>query len=201
MAGPVEGLSPISTRIFAHRLEIDGLPMISSISKIRDELADREAIKDCVYLYCRGIDRCDANVLSSVFWPDAQIQSDRFNGPPDEFVKIAIPNLRSHFERCMHLIGNIVVRLDGKRAASESYFYSYQCLAAAGPKRDVIISGRYLDRFERRGDEWRMTEMVVVVDWYRDYPDSADWAPGPLGMAVIRGERAPADRSYALFEL
>jgi hypothetical protein len=35
--------------------------------------------------------------------------------------------------------------------------------------RDTIGSGRFLDRFERRGDEWRIARRLVVVDWFREY--------------------------------
>src|SRR5579862_3112791 len=56
--------------------------MIATVSTFRDELADREAIRDCIYLYSRGLDRCDADLLASVFWPDARIEADRFTGKP-----------------------------------------------------------------------------------------------------------------------
>jgi hypothetical protein len=174
--------------------------MISKVSKFRDELADREAIKDVIYLYCRGMDRCDATLFRDVFWSDARIKADRYEGPPDEFIKVAIPTLRSAFVMSWHHIGNIVLRINGDKAAAEAYFHSCQCLSADGAPRDVIISGRYLDRFERRNDEWRISEKIVTVDWYRDYADAAAWAPGPLGQNVTRGGREPDDGSYTLFK-
>ena len=35
------------------------------------ELVDREAIRECLYRYCRGIDRLDEAALRSSYWPDA----------------------------------------------------------------------------------------------------------------------------------
>lgn len=171
--------------------------MISNVAAFRDTFADREAIKDCVYLYSRGLDRCDGAILEAVFWPEARIEADRFTLVRDEFVKVAIPALREHYGALQHLIGNIVLRVDGASAVAESYFYGYQCFKGAGTAHDVVTSGRYLDRFERREDQWRIIERVVLVDWYREYADTARWTPGPLGMAVARGDRAPDDRSYA----
>ena len=34
------------------------------------DLVAREAIRDCLYRYCRGIDRADAEMLRSAYWPD-----------------------------------------------------------------------------------------------------------------------------------
>jgi hypothetical protein len=178
----------------------EGEVMISKVSKFRDELADREAIKDVIYLYCRGMDRCDEKLFRDVFWSDARIKADRYEGPPDEFIKVAIPTLRSVFTMSWHHIGNIVLRIDGDKAAAEAYFHSCQCMTVDGVRKDTVISGRYLDKFERRNDEWRISEKVVTVDWYRDYADAADWAPGPLGQNVTRGGRAPDDGSFALFK-
>jgi hypothetical protein len=39
--------------------------MTRTLSQIRDELADREAIRDCLARYCRGVDRFDADILRS----------------------------------------------------------------------------------------------------------------------------------------
>ncbi len=38
---------------------------------------------------------------------------------------------------------------------------------------------------------------MVSTDWFREYPDSADWAAGPLGMRYVpKGARHPDDKSY-----
>jgi len=35
---------------------------MTSVAQIPGELADREAIRECLYRYCRGIDRRDADL-------------------------------------------------------------------------------------------------------------------------------------------
>ena len=45
--------------------------MSMTVSQFRDELADREAIRDCLYRYARGMDRCDEEMLRSAYWEDA----------------------------------------------------------------------------------------------------------------------------------
>ena len=43
-------------------------------------LLDREAIRDCLYRYCRGIDRADEAALRSAYWPDATDCHGAWNG-------------------------------------------------------------------------------------------------------------------------
>ena len=63
-----------------------GDSMIKTVSQIRDELADREAIRDCMYRYSRGIDRCDVELLRSAYWPDATDNHTGFVGTREEFI-------------------------------------------------------------------------------------------------------------------
>jgi hypothetical protein len=101
-----------------------------------------------------------------------------------------------------HVIGNILIKLDGLTAAVESYFYGIQRGKVKGVVRDTVASGRYLDRFERRQGEWRIKERIVVTDWFREYPDSADWTAGPFGMPdAPRGAFYPEDSSYTWLRL
>jgi hypothetical protein len=80
----------------------------------------------------------------------------------------------------------------GDGADSECYFFSYRI----SPAEDELQSfkGRYVDRFERRADEWRIAQRVVVIDWSTREPyASADLFPG-----AARGARSRADPSYRL---
>ena len=43
--------------------------MTTPVSKIANELADREAIRECLYRYCRGVDRLDAKMVRSAIGP------------------------------------------------------------------------------------------------------------------------------------
>lgn len=171
---------------------------IEIVPTFRDEMADREAIRDCIYIAARGLDRCDPDLLRAAYWPDAEIDLELFGGSLDHFVEKSIRSLEQNYESVMHSVSNILIRLEGAVAAAESHVYGYHCYTGDGDRRDAIICGRYLDRFSRRNGEWRIASRTVIVDWYRIYADSADWREGPLGMPVERGLRGAQDRSYAL---
>lgn len=167
--------------------------MSKSRSELKDELVDREAIRDCLYRYSRGIDRCDMELLRTAYWPGAIDQHSGFNGTVEQFIEWAAPRLQQ-MESSVHMLGNIFIRIEGTTAAVESYFWSVLVLPMA--PRETLVCGRYLDRFERRGDEWRIAERMVVHDWLRQYADTADWSKGFFGIADLeRGALGPQDKS------
>jgi hypothetical protein len=175
--------------------------MITTVSQLKEEWADREAIRDCLFRYSRGIDRCDMELLRSVYWPGAMDHHTGFTGTAEEFVAWAEPRLNAMAHN-VHMIGNILIRLDGDRAKVESYLWSVSVIEADGGAREVSVAGRYLDRFERRGDEWRIAERMVVHDWFRESAGTGDWSKGPFGMTGLAlGATRPDDKSYGWLEL
>ncbi|HEY8384938.1 MAG TPA: nuclear transport factor 2 family protein [Porticoccaceae bacterium] len=171
---------------------------MKTVSQIRDELADREAIRDVILRYCRASDRADEDLLRSVYWPDAQDDHLEFSGDAEAFVAYSIPILRA-MRYNMHKVGNMLIAIDGNRAEVESYFHAYHSIDTGEGRRDSFSGGRYLDVLEKRNDVWRILKRFVTVEWFRDLPDTADWDTGPFGMRVARGDLKPADKSYEFF--
>src|SRR5262245_41503867 len=66
---------------------------MTTVSQIKNELADREAIKDCLYRYCRGTDRGDAEIIKSAYWPGAMDYHTGFTGTVEQFCEWALPRL------------------------------------------------------------------------------------------------------------
>lgn len=174
--------------------------MVPTLSRLGGEIVDREAIRDCLYRYSRGVDRCDESMLRSVYWEDAHDDHVLFSGSREELIDWVMPLLAA-MEQSAHSISNILIRLRGDHADVESYYHGYHRVRDGDVVRDSIQAGRYLDRFERREDQWRILRRRVVVDWFREYPDSADWERGPFGHRIDLGSRYPDDPSYAMLDL
>jgi ketosteroid isomerase-like protein len=175
--------------------------MTTPTSKILNELADREAIRECLYRYSRGVDRLDADMVRSAYWPDCVDNHMNFTGNAEEFIAWSFPIMGS-MDQTMHIIGNVLMNIEGDTAGAESYFYGiHRINLPDGGKSDVIGAGRYVDTFEKRGEEWRIIKRLVVTDWFRQYPDSADWSNGMLGIMVEPGGRYPNDDSYTRINL
>lgn len=164
------------------------------------QLLDREAIRDCLYRYCRGIDRADEALLRGAYWPDAHDRHGAYVGDLDGFLAQALPRLRSG-SRGVHQISNILIELHGEVAAVESSFLALQTNAAA-PAHETFLCGRYLDRFERRAGEWRIAERTVVYDWIeeRTRPELAQDDAALFARRRPNGGRLAADPVYAFLD-
>lgn len=167
---------------------------MADVNKIRDELADREAIRDCMVRYCRGIDRASPELVLSAYWPGAMDHHTGFSGTVEEFVEWSMPRMAAMLDS-VHMIANMLIAIDGTTAKVETYLWSVSILPADPPSQ-VMVTGRYLDRFEKRGDEWRIAERLVVHDWFEERAATSDWARGPFGMAGLeRGRPVDEDKS------
>lgn len=133
------------------------------------ELMDREAIRECMNRYCRGIDRQDEAALRGAYWPDATDRHGPYQGSATGFIDWALKKLAADSERSIHNITNMSITLAGTQAGVETYFLALQRdRDPQGVAREVFLAGRYVDRFEKRGGEWRIAARTVVYDWLRD---------------------------------
>lgn len=162
------------------------------------DLLDREAIRDCLYRYCRGIDRVDEACLRSVYWPDATDRHGPYQGTASGFIDWALDKLKDA-PRGVHLLSNILIDLRGEVAGVESYFHALQGdRDAQGQPRESLLIGRYVDRFEKRGGQWRIAQRTVVYDWIRQQPMSGESDEARFGVRQPNGARQPSDALYAM---
>jgi SnoaL-like domain len=163
-----------------------------------EALLDREAIRDCLYRYCRGIDRLDEEALRSAYWPDATDRHGAYTGSAAGFIERALRNLQSA-GRMVHLLGNVLIELHGSSAASESYFIAFQEEGTHdGGARETLLCGRYVDRFEKRDEHWRIAARTVTYDWVRSTPLPGSLVAEAFGVRQPTGGRRPNDPLYEL---
>ena len=127
------------------------------------ELWDREAIRQCLHRYCRGVDRFDRDLILSAFHPDCLDEHGKFVGTPDEFVDWALDQHDRAHQTHQHCILNHTCELDGDTAHAETYFMFVSMNRAGKPM--TMGGGRYVDRLERRMGVWRVAARVTLRDW------------------------------------
>ena len=154
-----------------------------------------EAIRQCIYRVCRGTDRVDADIIRSAFHPGAKIHyGGMFDGDIDEMIAAGMTRQSAQSQR-HHMVGNIVVRIDGDQAFAESYELDRHKTPMNGETRDLVLAARTLDRFERRDGEWKIVERTKVMDWGRTITaDDGLYVNSPLE----KGGNDRSDASYAL---
>jgi hypothetical protein len=158
-----------------------------------DELLAKQEIQELSGTYMRGLDRLDVALLRSVFHDDAETDYGFFQGDPDAFVAMAMNALRDHAAN-HHMLGQINVRLEGDVAYGEVYFQAFHRVTEAGKEVDLFISGRYVDRYEKRGGVWKIAFRAEVNDWARTEPAADVYFQ--TNARSLRGARAPDDLSY-----
>ena len=161
-------------------------------------LLDREAIRQCLYTYSRGIDRCDESALRASYWPDATDRHGAYSGSAAGFIEVALKTLKAA-PRMVHMIGNVAIVLKGSAAAVESYFQAFQHDRDSASKlRKTFLCGRYVDRFEKRGNEWRVAQRTVVYDWIEESPGMEGDDVTRFGVRNPNGKQKPDDSWYSL---
>lgn len=153
-----------------------------------------EAVRKCIHQCARALDRLDAQLLREQFWDDARIDYGRiYRGGIGGFVDVAM-RFQGSMRDTQHLVGNVTAEIDGERAASESYVQAQHVIEDATGLKQLLVGGRYLDRFERRAGEWRICARTEVIDWARHMPIPERWFED--NQELPKGLRDSADPSY-----
>lgn len=165
-----------------------------------EELLDREKIRHNMARYSRGMDRQDADLIASTYWPegwdDHGVVEDTGRGFADSMLPMW-PTLRMG-----HMLGQSCIEIHGHLANCETYFFAYHRMGEGEATRDVYLGGRYNDRLEKRGDRWKFIHRVAVYDWCRDAGPSVPWNDliFPFSAMPVRSYGATADDySWDLF--
>jgi hypothetical protein len=128
-------------------------------------LLDKQEIHETLMRYCRGIDRCDEELLRSVYHPDATDNHGQFVGKASDFIPWALKSLARDINT-KHYVTNEYIDLRGDVAFVESYLLAVHYREAReGGKVQLIFGARYIDRFEKRDGAWRIADRKVVSDW------------------------------------
>lgn len=170
----------------------------SPTTKIPSRLDAEADIRHQIATYCRGVDRCDAELIRSVYHDDAwEDHGDGYRGDPDGYTTWVIGRLTNYIAT-MHTIhqsrfdfseDETVVRVETYCVAHHQYAADEQILMET-------LGVRYLDRFECRPDVpgWRIAHRIVVLEWHQVAPVTR---PSDLGRALAVPQRDRTDISYA----
>jgi hypothetical protein len=155
----------------------------------------KQSIYELACQYSRGLDRLDAELLRSVFFEDAHCEYGFYNGPPAAFVDFAMQALATHAAN-HHMVGNALIEVEGDEAFGEIYFQAYHKVSGDSGFEDLIIAGRYIDRYEKRDGVWKIVYRSERNDWSRTAPtNDVYFDAAPDGLRGSRRDDAVYDRA------
>ncbi len=164
-------------------------------------LIARDKIRSCIINLARGEDRRSAELISASYWPDSTTDYGVFKGSFDDYLAWVVPGSAA-IANTQHILGQTFIDLRGEVALAETHVTSYHRVNMGADERDTVIGGRYLDRLEKRGGEWRIAQRTMLYDWFQDWGVSIDWSQGVMGMpfsAEHFSGRAVGDYSETFF--
>lgn len=144
-------------------------------------LVQRDKIRECIVRLARGEDRRDAALIRASYWPDSTTDYGVFKGNFDEYLAWVVPGSPA-IPVTQHVLGQSLTQVQGPVAQVETQVMSYHRVNFGTEERDTCIGGRYLDRIEKRGAEWRIAQRTMLYDWFQDFGVSVDWSQGVMGM-------------------
>lgn len=147
-------------------------------SNFVDELAARIAIEDNLKYFARAIDRRDWESALNTYHEGATDDHGFLNGPVSPLIE-HFKKLHRNMDHAMHLFTNILIEFQSpEKAFVESYIVVNQRFIASqgNDEQDGVgfrvpegSSGlrylgmsRYLDVFEKKNDEWRVSSRTLV---------------------------------------
>lgn len=166
---------------------------MTRLSDQTERLTAESDIRACLLRYARGVDRLDMDLVRACYHPDATDSHGSVSGPVDEFVPW-VERVLKRYDLTMHFLGNPLVEFtDAEHARVETYGMAMHRSAGGADRLNLVTGFRYLDRFDRRNNEWRIATRVAVTEWSR-VDREVDWWPIPD--AVLQGRRDRTDPVY-----
>jgi hypothetical protein len=163
-----------------------------SDAKSLQAVADRQAITELIYRYCRSMDRIDAELGYSIWHEDAVADygEEVYRGSGRGFIDHVCEQHRGTLAHS-HQVTNILIELEGDRAASESYVTSVVRFMRADQLQQITTWGRYIDQWSHRSGRWGIEKRVAI----RDLDELR--AVGAVSH-LDRGRRDHSDPSYSV---
>jgi hypothetical protein len=138
-----------------------------------NSLEDQRQIDQVFARFARGFDRQDKELITSVFWPNAQANYGKFGAllTRDQFIGIVLPAL-GQLGSYAHHITNMSVDIAGDVAHVEAYVLFVE--RSKDDKSGQIVAGRYIDKLERHGGEWRISVHEFIPHFAADARSAFD---------------------------
>ncbi|MDT5209885.1 MAG: hypothetical protein QOF67_2300 [Mycobacterium sp.] len=165
------------------------------------EMIDEFQLRKLVHAYCRAVDRGDFAKLRDLYHPDADDAHGAFSaGSVDDFLG-ALAAARPQIRSMQHNITTVNFAIEGNFAEGEVYTIATHTFGAGERDVDVVVGGRYLDKYEKRDDTWKLIARTIVTDWAQVNDPSLVDLSHPITRDTLKGSADGDDPSRRFFSL
>ncbi|TNF33618.1 MAG: nuclear transport factor 2 family protein [Gammaproteobacteria bacterium] len=163
-------------------------------------LLDKQAILELVNTYCRAADRHDHELMRSLYHEDATDDHGAFfKGLAMDFID-RLPDIQAPMNILHHNVTTTNIVVDGHQAEGEIYILAFHQVQTADGPIDLLIGGRYLDRYEKRQGVWKFLHRAVLADWANVHNPTLVNLDNPMIEGAHIGQPGKGDPSYAFFQ-
>ena len=164
-------------------------------------LLDKQEITELVHRYCNAADRHDYDKMRTLYHDDAiDDHGGFFKGLAMEFIE-QLPQIQQPMLILHHNITTLNIELEGDYGEGEVYVLAFHQIATEDKPMDLLIGGRYFDKYEKRGGHWKFTYRAVVADWATVNSPSTVQLDHALIEGSYIGKPGKEDPSYGVFRL
>lgn len=164
-------------------------------------LLDKQAITELIHAYASASDRHDHERLRALYHEDAiDDHGAFFKGLAMDFID-QLPVIQAPMLILHHNITTVNLKLDGDYAEGEVYVQAFHQVDTDDGPMDLLIGGRYFDKYERREGVWKFLEKAVVADWATVNSPSTVRLDHPMLAGSYFGKPGEDDPSYKFFRL
>lgn len=157
-------------------------------------LMDRTAILDCIARHARGCDRHDEELLSSAYHDDGVDEHGGTKNAGPEYAAFINASHAATSQAHTHNITTHSCEIDGDVAHAESYVLV--ALLSTDGDNATLMSGRYVDRLEKRDGTWRIAARRSLVDLVLHGSAALLQLPAFRSQGYPKGTRDRSDSSY-----
>ena len=92
---------------------------------------------------------------------------------------------------------SVLIQVDGDKAKGECYGIAVGTgQDESGNLSDSMYGGRYLDEFEKRDGEWRISKRTYILDWSHSFPNAIEaMTPEDFALNILQ-IREPGHSMY-----
>ncbi|ROS01146.1 SnoaL-like protein [Sinobacterium caligoides] len=178
--------------------------MTTTSAKLQ-RLIDKDEITELVHAYCNAADRQDHEKMRALYHEDATDDHGAFfKGLAIEFID-RLPEIQAPMQILHHNVTTLNIKFPNsaicEHAEGEVYILAFHQIATDDGPMDLLIGGRYFDRYQKRDGKWKFAHRSVVADWANLHPQSQVNLDNDIIRGSLIGQPGADDPSYAFYQL